>query len=112
MANEYNYGQKGVATDIQLGKRGPRLVANASTTAVQVTAADGTTLNNVRIADGVISSDAVTKGQMDTAVANAQGNAYNITLGIRRRRKFCFPRCCRHIRLLSTSVSQAIDDLN
>ena len=111
MANEYNYGQKGVATDIQLGKRGPRLVANASTTAVQVTAADGTTLNNVRIADGVISSDAVTKGQMDAAVANAQGNAYNITLGTGGDGSFVSPGAVGTLDS-NTSVSQAIDDLN
>ena len=111
MANEYNYGQKGVATDIQLGKRGPRLVANASTTAVQVTAADGTTLNNVRIADGVISSDAVTKGQLDTAVANAQGNAYNITLGSGGDGSFVSPGAVGTLDS-NTSVSQAIDDLN
>ena len=111
MANEYNYGQKGVATDIQLGKRGPRLVANASTTAVQVTAADGTTLNNVRIADGVISSDAVTKGQMDAAVANAQGNAYNITLGTGGDGSFVSPGAVGTLDA-NTSVSQAIDDLN
>jgi len=111
LANEYNYGQKGVATDIQLGKRGPRLVANASTTAVQVTAADGTTLNNVRIADGVISSDAVTKGQLDTAVANAQGNAYNITLGSGGDGSFVSPGAVGTLDS-NTSVSQAIDDLN
>ena len=43
MANEYRFGQKGVSTDLQFGKRGPRLVANATTSALQVTATDGTT---------------------------------------------------------------------
>ncbi len=111
MPNEYNYGQKGVGTDIQFGKRGPRLVANASTTALQVTAADGSTLNNVRIADGVISSDAVTKSQLDTAVANAQGNAYNITLGTGGDGSFVSPGAVGTLDA-NTSVSQAIDDLN
>ena len=54
MANEYRYGQKGVSTDLQFGKRGPRVVANATTSALQVTAADGTTLSNLRIANAVI----------------------------------------------------------
>jgi hypothetical protein len=111
LPNEYNYGQKGVGTDIQFGKRGPRLVANASTTALQVTAADGSTLNNVRIADGVISSDAVTKSQLDTAVANAQGNAYNITLGSGGDGSFVSPGAVGTLDA-NTSVSQAIDDLN
>jgi hypothetical protein len=44
LANTYNYGQKGVSTDLQFGKRGPRLVANASTSALQVTTDDGNTL--------------------------------------------------------------------
>ena len=75
MANEYRYGQKGVSTDIQFGKRGPRLVANATTAAMQVTAADGTTLGNMRIANAVIDSDAVNKAQLDAEVANISTNA-------------------------------------
>ena len=68
MANEYRYGQKGVSTDLQFGKRGPRLVANASTNVLQVTAADGTTLSNVRIANATIATDAVTKAQLDACL--------------------------------------------
>ena len=64
MANEYRFGQKGVSTDLQFGKRGPRLVANATTSALQVTATDGTTLSNMRIANATIDSDAVTKAQL------------------------------------------------
>ena len=81
VANEYRYGQKGVSTDIQFGKRGPRLVANTTTAAMQVTAADGPTVGNMRIANAVIDSDAVNKAQLDAEVANISTNAYNITLG-------------------------------
>ena len=63
MANTYNYGQKGVSTDLQFGKRGPRLVANASTSALQVTTDNGATLSNLRIANASVSTDAVTKAQ-------------------------------------------------
>ena len=81
MANTYNYGQKGVSTDLQFGKRGPRLVANASTSALQVTTDDGATLSNLRIANATVSTDAVTKAQLDASVANVGSNAFNITLG-------------------------------
>jgi hypothetical protein len=81
LANTYNYGQKGVSTDLQFGKRGPRLVANASTSALQVTTDDGNTLSNLRIANATVSTDAVTKAQLDASVANVGSNAFNITLG-------------------------------
>ena len=81
MSNEYNYGQKGVSTDLQFGKRGPRLVANASTSALQVTLANGSTLSNLRIANAVIDTDAVTKAQLDASLSNVSTNAFNISLG-------------------------------
>ena len=114
MANEYNYGQKGVSTDIQFGKRGPRLVANLTTSALQVTNADGQTLNNVRIANAVIDSDAVTKAQLDASVANVSSNAFNITLGNVQAEgdgSFTSPGALTNFSS-NTSVSDAIDDLN
>ena len=111
MANEYRFGQKGVSTDLQFGKRGPRLVANATTSALQVTATDGTTLNNVRIADGVIASDAVTKSQLDASVANISTNAYNITLGTGGDGDFVSPGSVTTL-TSSTTVSESIDRLN
>ena len=111
VANEYRFGQKGVSTDLQFGKRGPRLVANATTSALQVTATDGTTLNNVRIADGVIASDAVTKAQLDASVANVSTNAYNITLGSGGDGSFSSPGSVTTLDS-STTVSESIDRLN
>ena len=111
MANEYRFGQKGVSTDLQFGKRGPRLVANATTSALQVTATDGTTLNNVRIADGVIASDAVTKSQLDASVANISTNAYNITLGTGGDGDFVSPGSVTSL-TSSTTVTESIDRLN
>ena len=111
MANEYNYGQKGVATDLQFGKRGPRLVANLSTNALQVTNADGSTLNNVRIANAVVSTDAVTKAQLDASVANVSTNAYNITLGSGGDGDFSSPGSVTSLDA-NTSVAEAIDRLN
>ena len=111
MANEYNYGQKGVATDLQFGKRGPRLVANLTTNALQVTNADGSTLNNVRIANAVVSTDAVTKAQLDASVANVSTNAYNITLGSGGDGDFSSPGSVTSLDA-NTTVSESIDRLN
>ena len=111
MANEYNYGQKGVATDLQFGKRGPRLVANLTTNALQVTNADGSTLNNVRIANAVVSTDAVTKAQLDASVANISTNAYNITLGSGGDGDFSSPGSVTSLDA-NTTVSESIDRLN
>ena len=111
MANEYRYGQKGVSTDLQFGKRGPRLVANATTSALQVTAADGSTLSNVRIANAVIDTDAVTKAQLDAEVSNISTNAYNITLGSGGDGSFSSPGSVTSL-TGSTTVSEAIDRLN
>ena len=111
MANEYRYGQKGVSTDLQFGKRGPRLVANATTNILQVTAADGSTLSNVRIANATIATDAVTKAQLDASVANISTNAYNITLGSGGDGSFSSPGSVTTL-TGSTTVSEAIDRLN
>ena len=111
MANENRFGQKGVSTDLQFGKRGPKLVANATTSAMQVMANDGTTLANMRIADGVVSTDAVTKSQLDAAVSNVSSNGYNVLLGSGGDGSFSSPGAVTTLDS-STSVSQAIDDLN
>ena len=113
LANEYNYGQKGVSTDLQFGKRGPRVVANITTNALQVTNADGSTLNNLRIANGVVSTDAVTKAQLDASVSNVTSNAFNITLGDPSEGdgSFASPGALTTF-TSNTSVSDAIDELN
>ena len=111
MANENRFGQKGVSSDLQFGKRGPKLVANATTSAMQVMAVDGTTLANMRIADGVVSTDAVTKGQLDASVSNVTTNAYNITLGTGGDGSFTSPGAVTSL-TGSTSVSESIDRLN
>ena len=111
MANENRFGQKGVGADLQFGKRGPKLVANASTSAMQVMANDGTTLANVRVADGVIATDAVSKQQLDAAVSNVTSNAYNITLGSGGDGDFVSPGSVTSL-TSSTTVSESIDRLN
>ena len=78
---------------------------------MQVTAADGTTLSNVRIANAVIDSDAVNKAQLDAEVANISTNAYNITLGSGGDGSFSSPGSVTSL-TGSTTVSEAIDRLN
>ena len=92
-----------------LGKRGPGVVANATTSALQVTAADGTTLSNLRIANAVIDSDAVNKAQLDAEVSNISTNAYNITLV--QDGSFSSPDSVTSL-TSSTTVAGAIDGLN
>ena len=113
MAQEYNYGQKGVSTDLQFGKRGPRVVANITTNALQVTTSDGSSLNNLRIANGVVSTDAVTKAQLDASISNVTSNAFNITLGDPSEGdgSFISPGALTNLDS-NTSVADAIDDLN
>jgi len=111
LANEFRYGQKGVSSDLQFGKRGPRLVANLTTNALQVTSSDGSTLNNVRIANAVVSTDAVTKAQLDASVANVSTNAYNITLGSGGDGDFSSPGSVTTLDA-NTTVSESIDRLN
>ena len=111
MANENRFGQKGVSTDLQFGKRGPKLVANASTSSMQVMANDGVTLANVRIADGVIATDAVSKQQMEAALAVSTTNAYNITLGTGGDGDLVSPGAVTSL-TSSTSVTESIDRLN
>lgn len=113
MANTYNYGQKGLSTDVQFGKRGPRVVANITTNALQVTTSDGSALNNLRIANGVVSTDAVTKAQLDASISNVSSNAFNITLGDPSEGDGSFTSPGALTTFTSnTSVADAIDDLN
>ena len=80
MAQVKNYGLIGVGNDVQLGKQGPRLVANADTGTISVTNEGGvaTTMSG---ADGVNASDFITKSQLDALEVNLSGSGFNIQLG-------------------------------
>ena len=80
MAQVKNYGLIGIGNDVQLGKQGPRLVANADTGTISVTNEGGvaTTMSG---ADGVNASDFITKSQLDALEVNLSGSGFNIQLG-------------------------------
>ena len=80
MAQVKNYGLVGVGGDVQLGKQGPRLIANADSGTISVTNEGGvaTTMSG---ADGVSASDFVTKSQLDALEVNLSGSGFNIQLG-------------------------------
>jgi len=65
VAQVKNYGLIGVGGDLQLGKQGPRFLANADTGTVSVTNEGGvaTTLSG---ANAINASDFVTKSQLDS----------------------------------------------
>ena len=92
-----------------VGQTGPGLVANLTTNALQVTNADGSTLNNVRIANAVVSTDAVTKAQLDASVANISTNAYNITLGSGGDGDFSSPVVLLHWMQIRQLLKQLMD---
>lgn len=68
-----NFGITGVGSDVQLGKAGPRVVANSASVELRTTNGTLTTLN---ISNGVQSSEAVTVAQL-SALANTVSNISN-----------------------------------
>lgn len=69
------YSISGVASDIQLGKRGGHLAFDTASGVFKLTGADGSTASRIKVADGVANDDAVSFGQMSTAISTAVGDA-------------------------------------
>lgn len=65
-----NYGLTGVATDVEIGKGGGRIVQVSSTTTA-IRQSDGTTDGTLTVADGVAAQDAVAFNQLSTVSGNA-----------------------------------------
>ena len=80
MAQVKNYGLIGGGSNFQLGKNGPKLVGNADTGAISLTNEGGapTTLAG---ANGVQSTDFVTKSQLDALSVELSGSGFGILLG-------------------------------
>jgi len=88
MANVNNYGLTGVNRNLQLGKKGPKLVGDADSYAVTFTEVDGTTLATAGGANAQSSTDFITKAQLDNvsviAIYTAElapGTGTEVTLG-------------------------------
>lgn len=74
MANSIikNYGLSGVHRILQLGKRGPKLIADTANGTLTATTVDGETLTTMSGANAALSIDFVTKAQLDV-VQNSEG---------------------------------------
>ena len=67
MADIYNFAHKGLASLVQFGKRGLKLIANSTDDHVTFTTQDGSTLVEVRGANATVANAFITKGQFDAA---------------------------------------------
>lgn len=80
MAFVKNYGLEGIASDVQLGKAGPRLKVTDGD--VEVRAADGSALTNLKAAEAVDDNDVVVKSQLDDLASQiATTDGFGINLG-------------------------------
>ena len=70
--NIKNFGLAGVANDVQLGKQGPKIQADAQNETVSFTDKTGNALVTASGANAVSSADFVTKAQLDK-VNNSEG---------------------------------------
>jgi hypothetical protein len=74
MANIKNFGLSGISADVQFGKAGGRVVYDAGNSVFKVTQADGTTLDNIRVATTPANAnDAASKAYVDSKASNTAG---------------------------------------
>jgi len=67
MANIKNFGLSGISADVQFGKAGGRVVYDAGNSVFKVTQADGSTLDNIRVATTPAhANDAASKAYVDS----------------------------------------------
>ena len=80
MAQVKNYGLIGVGSNVQFGKLGPKLAANAESGTLSVTNEGGaaTTMSG---AEAINANDFITKSQLDALEVNLSGSGFNILLG-------------------------------
>lgn len=71
--SKYQYGLAGVASDVQLGKKGGRFIYDKENALFKLTEVDGVTVSRVKIAEGVDLDDAVALSQLNDAVATIEG---------------------------------------
>jgi hypothetical protein len=74
MSTTKNYGLAGVASDVQFGKGGGRLVFNTGASDWRFTS-DGTTLVHVQVLDPVDATDAATKSYVDSVASGLDPKA-------------------------------------
>jgi hypothetical protein len=78
MANIKNFGLSGISADVQFGKAGGRVVYDAGNSVFKVTQADGSTLDNIRVATTPAhGNDAASKSYVDSKASNTAGTVQN-----------------------------------
>ncbi|ASV44552.1 hypothetical protein PBI_SCTP2_537 [Salicola phage SCTP-2] len=70
MSTIKNYGVAGVASDVQLGKKGGRFIYDSANGVFKLTAQDGTTASSVQIADAVEQNEATSLSQVESLISN------------------------------------------
>jgi hypothetical protein len=79
MANIKNFGLSGVSADVQFGKAGGRVVYDAGASVFKVTQADGSTLDNIRVATTPVNgNDAASKTYVDSASSDLSSDIANV----------------------------------
>lgn len=71
--SKFQYGLAGVAGDVQLGKKGGRLVYDKTEGVFKLTAVDGETASRVKVAEGTELDDAVALSQLNQAIEDFEG---------------------------------------
>jgi len=113
VAEHKDYGLAGAGRSLQLGKQGPKLVGNADNDTFLFTTEDGSTLTRASGANAINSSDLVTKAQLDALAGGAGTDGFNLQLGnISSQGDASWTDGAVQTITNTTSVSQAIDDLN
>lgn len=81
MANTRNYGLDGIADTVQLGKQGARIRSN--TGVIEARTADNTGLTTIKAAPATVSTEVVTKQQLDDAVLGGVGSidGFSVVMG-------------------------------
>lgn len=111
VAQHKDYGLVGVGNDVQLGKQGPRLKHNGDGTlsVTDLSGANGTQLSG---ANAVNANDFVTKAQLDSLASGVGTDGFSFSLGNIAQGDGSWTDGAVQTITNSTSISQAIDDLN
>lgn len=118
MANIKNFGLSGISADVQFGKAGGRVVYDAGNSVFKVTQADGSTLDNIRVATTPLNAnDAASKAYVDSksssdsAAVQAELDATQVGAGLGTDGSYSANGSANYI-ATSTSLKDADNDLD
>ena len=118
MANIKNFGLSGISADVQFGKAGGRVVYDAGNSVFKVTQADGSTLDNIRVAttpahanDAASKAYVDSKSGSDSAAVQAELDATQTGAGLGTDGTYSANGTANYI-ASSTSLKDADNDLD